>query len=100
MKKDLHPKYDECSVTCVCGNAFTTKSTLTKINVEVCGGCHPIYTGKHKIVDSTGRVERFEKRFGKKEKGKIRSKAQKMIEKSQKKIDAKNKIESEEKDSK
>lgn len=61
MKKDIHPKYDECAVKCVCGNTFTTKSTLKEINLEVCGLCHPVYTGKQKVVDSTGRVDRFKK---------------------------------------
>lgn len=92
MKKDLHPKYIECSVTCVCGNAFITRSTIATINVEVCGACHPTYTGKQKIVDSTGRVERFEQMFKKKEQGTLRTKTQKRAEKSKKKIDAKNNI--------
>jgi large subunit ribosomal protein L31 len=67
MKKDIHPKYQECTVKCVCGNTFTTKSTLTEINIEVCGACHPVYTGKQKVVDSTGRVDRFKKMMGKKQ---------------------------------
>jgi len=92
MKKDIHPKYEECSVKCVCGNAFVTKSTIATINVEVCGACHPVYTGKQKMVDSTGRVERFKKLAEKKEKS-IRSKATKREEKSKKKIEAKQKIE-------
>ncbi|MBW6440760.1 50S ribosomal protein L31 [Patescibacteria group bacterium] len=94
MKKDLHPKYDECSVTCVCGSTFMTRSTIKTINVEVCGACHPIYTGTQKIVDSTGRVERFEKLVNRKEAGTVRTKAQKRAEKSRKKIDAKNVMES------
>jgi large subunit ribosomal protein L31 len=61
MKKDIHPKYEECTVKCICGNTFVTKSTLKEINVEVCGACHPVYTGKQKVVDSTGRVDRFKK---------------------------------------
>lgn len=61
MKKDIHPKYQECAVKCICGNAFTTKSTLKEIKIEVCGQCHPVYTGKQKVVDSTGRVDRFKK---------------------------------------
>jgi large subunit ribosomal protein L31 len=93
MKKNIHPKYNECSVKCVCGNAFITKSALTEINVEVCGACHPVYTGKQKIVDSTGRVERFHKMINKKGSKVIRSKAEKRAKKSEKKIEAKSKIE-------
>ncbi|MCK4891989.1 MAG: 50S ribosomal protein L31 [Candidatus Pacebacteria bacterium] len=92
MKKNIHPKYNECNVKCVCGNAFTTKSTLTNISVEVCGACHPVYTGKQKIVDSTGRVERFQK-MAQKRSVKVRSKAEKRIKKSEKKIESKSKIE-------
>jgi large subunit ribosomal protein L31 len=67
MKKDIHPKYQECTVKCVCGNTFVTKSSLSDINVEICGACHPVYTGKQKIVDSTGRVDRFKKLLEKKQ---------------------------------
>jgi large subunit ribosomal protein L31 len=67
MKKDIHPKYQECTVTCICGNTFTTKSTLKEIHLEVCGSCHPVYTGKQKVVDSTGRVDRFKKIMEKKQ---------------------------------
>lgn len=67
MKKDIHPKYQECTVKCVCGNTFVTKSTLSEINIEICGACHPVYTGKQKIVDSTGRVDRFKKLLEKKQ---------------------------------
>lgn len=63
VKKEGHPKYNECPVHCACGNTFTTRSTLTKINVEICGACHPFYTGKQKFVDSEGRVERFQKKY-------------------------------------
>ncbi|MCK5490934.1 MAG: 50S ribosomal protein L31 [Candidatus Pacebacteria bacterium] len=92
MKKDIHPKYEECKVKCVCGNTFVTKSTIDVISVEVCGACHPVYTGKQKMVDSTGRVERFMK-MTKKKGGKIRSKTTKRDEKSKKKIEAKQNIE-------
>jgi large subunit ribosomal protein L31 len=67
MKKDIHPKYQECTVKCVCGNTFVTKSSLSNINIEICGACHPVYTGKQKIVDSTGRVDRFKKLLEKKQ---------------------------------
>ena len=63
MKKGIHPKYDTCSVTCACGNTFETRSTRPEMRVEVCSLCHPFYTGKQKLVDSGGRVDRFNKRF-------------------------------------
>jgi large subunit ribosomal protein L31 len=67
MKPDVHPEYTETSVTCSCGNQFTTRSTSTSgsIHADVCSQCHPFYTGKQKILDTGGRVARFEKRFGK-----------------------------------
>ncbi len=67
MKADIHPQYDVTTVTCTCGNSFTTRSTARggSIHVEVCSNCHPFYTGKQKILDTGGRVARFEKRFGK-----------------------------------
>jgi large subunit ribosomal protein L31 len=64
MKDDIHPKYVECSVTCACGNHFTTRATVEEIKVDICNVCHPFYTGKQKYVDTTGRVERFQKKFG------------------------------------
>jgi large subunit ribosomal protein L31 len=68
MKPDIHPTYVETQVTCNCGNEFSTRSTATagSIHVEVCSACHPFYTGKQKILDTGGRVAKFEKRFGKK----------------------------------
>lgn len=67
MKADTHPKYEEVAVSCSCGNAFTTRSTLNKdLNVEVCSACHPFYTGKQKILDSAGQVDKFKRRYGKK----------------------------------
>ena len=67
MKADIHPEYVVTQVTCSCGNEFTTRSTLTSgvLHAEVCSACHPFYTGKQKILDTGGRVARFEKRFGK-----------------------------------
>ena len=67
MKADIHPAYGETEVSCTCGNTFTTRSTAKDgvIHVEVCAACHPFYTGKQKILDVGGRVERFERRFGK-----------------------------------
>ena len=63
MKKDIHPKYVEATVTCGCGETFVTRSTQEKIAVEVCGKCHPFYTGKQKYVDSAGRIEKFQKKY-------------------------------------
>ncbi|HBZ29132.1 MAG TPA: 50S ribosomal protein L31 [Nitrosomonas nitrosa] len=66
MKADIHPDYQEITVTCSCGNVFNTKSTLNKpLHVEVCSACHPFYTGKQKIVDTAGRVEKFNRKYGK-----------------------------------
>lgn len=66
MKAGIHPEYKEVKVACSCGNQFTTRSTVAKseIHVEVCSECHPFYTGKQKIVDTAGRVERFNKKYG------------------------------------
>ena len=65
MKADIHPKYVECSVRCSCGNTFTTRSTIPELRVELCSECHPFYTGKQKLVDTGGRVERFQRRLEK-----------------------------------
>lgn len=64
MKKDLHPDYQECAVTCACGNTFKTRSTKKEIRVEICSQCHPFFTGKQKFIDSAGRVEKFKKKYG------------------------------------
>ena len=66
MKEGIHPNYYQATVTCKCGNTFVTGSTKAEIRVEVCSKCHPFYTGKQKLVDTGGRVERFNKRFGRK----------------------------------
>ena len=63
MKKGIHPEYGECRVTCACGNTFLTRSTKKEIRVEICSQCHPFFTGKQKLVDTAGRVERFKKRY-------------------------------------
>ena len=91
MKKNIHPKYDKCAVKCVCGNAFETRSVVSEINVEVCSACHPVYTGKKKIVDSTGRVDRFKKMIVQKKKT-IVSKKDKRALKSKKKAEEKSKV--------
>src|SRR5438034_7174831 len=63
MKDKIHPKYEESTVTCGCGNKFVTRSTKKAINVEICSACHPFFTGKMKFLDTTGRVEKFQKKF-------------------------------------
>jgi large subunit ribosomal protein L31 len=65
MKKGLHPEYHEVTVVCACGNTFQTRSTKKDLRVEICSSCHPFFTGKQKLVDSAGRVERFQKRYQK-----------------------------------
>lgn len=63
MKAGIHPQYfDDCKVTCICGNSFTTGATAPEIRVEICSSCHPFYTGEMKYVDTLGRVEKFQKR--------------------------------------
>jgi len=69
MKADIHPEYVECLVTCSCGNTFTTRSTVPELRVELCSECHPFYTGKQKLVDTGGRVERFQRRYAKSKQG-------------------------------
>ncbi len=65
MKNDIHPQYEEATVRCSCGNTFTTRSTKKELHVELCSQCHPFYTGKQKLVDSGGRVDRFKRRLEK-----------------------------------
>jgi large subunit ribosomal protein L31 len=69
MKPEIHPTYVETTVTCTCGNTFATRSTSKNgsIHAEVCNACHPFYTGKQKVLDTGGRISKFEKRFGKKD---------------------------------
>ncbi|MGH9182730.1 MAG: 50S ribosomal protein L31, partial [Acidimicrobiales bacterium] len=64
MKADIHPRYVEATVTCSCGNTFVTRSTKPELHPELCNECHPFFTGKQKLVDSGGRVERFQRRYG------------------------------------
>lgn len=63
MKEQIHPKYEVCEVICACGNTFKTRSTKEMIKVDICSNCHPFYTGKHKIIDTEGRVEKFKKKY-------------------------------------
>lgn len=66
MKADIHPDYNEINVTCSCGNSFVTRSTNGQdLHVDVCSACHPFYTGKQKIMDTAGRVDKFRKKYGK-----------------------------------
>jgi large subunit ribosomal protein L31 len=68
MRQDIHPKYNEVQVVCSCGNTFTTRSTIKKpvIHLDVCSGCHPFYTGKQKIMDTAGRIDKFQRKYGRK----------------------------------
>ena len=68
MKKDIHPNYMPTKVTCACGNAFVTRATTPEIRVETCSACHPFYTGRQRIIDTEGRVERFRQRYQRAEK--------------------------------
>ena len=63
MKKDIHPELHLVTAVCACGNSFQTRSTKDELRLELCNECHPFYTGKQKLVDSAGRVERFERRY-------------------------------------
>ena len=112
MRQDIHPEYLEIKATCSCGNVILIKSTLKEdISLDVCSACHPFYTGKQKLVDTAGRVERFEKRFGKKDKPKAKEKEELLAqpeaedadavkevakEKAQKKVEAVEEVESNE----
>jgi large subunit ribosomal protein L31 len=65
MKADIHPQYVVATVRCSCGNTFVTRSTKNELHTELCSECHPFYTGKQKLVDTGGRIDRFERRYGK-----------------------------------
>ena len=93
MRQGIHPEYTEIKATCSCGNIIVISSTLKEdINLDVCSSCHPFYTGKQKLVDTGGRVERFEKRFGKK--GKTENKKKEELQEP--KVDAVDKVKAEE----
>jgi len=70
MKKGIHPKYMDCTVTCGCGHSFQTRDTLSELRVEVCSSCHPFYSGKQRFVDSARRVDKFLKKYAKTESAK------------------------------
>jgi len=65
MKADIHPKYHQVKVHCACGNAWETRSTKEELRLEICSACHPFFTGKQKLIDTAGRVDRFNKRYAK-----------------------------------
>ncbi len=65
MKSDIHPKYFDCTVHCGCGNNFSTRATVKEMRIEICNACHPFYSGVHKFVDAAGRVDRYNKKYGK-----------------------------------
>lgn len=67
MKQGIHPQYYEVEVHCACGNSWKTRSTKKELRLEICSACHPLFTGKQKLVDSAGMVERFQRRYGKKQ---------------------------------
>jgi large subunit ribosomal protein L31 len=64
VKEGIHPKYNEVEARCACGNTFKTRSTKTELHLEICSACHPFFTGRQKLIDTEGRVERFNKKFG------------------------------------
>jgi large subunit ribosomal protein L31 len=76
MKTGIHPEYFETTVRCACGHEFETGSTVKEINIEICSKCHPFFTGKQKLVDSAGRVERFKRKYAKFNKGSADTKAE------------------------
>ena len=64
MKQGIHPKYEHSTITCACGNVIETRSTVKNLQVEICSACHPFFTGKQKLVDTAGRIERFNRKYG------------------------------------
>ncbi|HKY61416.1 MAG TPA: 50S ribosomal protein L31 [Gemmatimonadota bacterium] len=69
MKKEIHPEYVDARIVCACGNIIETRSTVAEIHVEICSNCHPFFTGKQKLVDTAGRVEKFRAKYGKRDGG-------------------------------
>ena len=69
MKEGIHPRYDKAVIVCACGSTIETRSTVPTIHVEICSACHPYFTGKQKLVDTAGRVERFQRKYGRKGSG-------------------------------
>lgn len=64
MREGIHPRYEKARVSCACGNTFETRSTVSEIRVDICSACHPFFTGKQKLLDTAGRVERFRRKYG------------------------------------
>jgi large subunit ribosomal protein L31 len=89
MREGIHPNYVEATVTCACGYTFKTRSTKPVIKLEICSNCHPFFTGKQKLIDSTGIVERFQKRFAKTEGKTVRKKAAPKVKAAPKKAKSK-----------
>ncbi len=75
MKTGIHPEYDLCKIHCSCGNEYVTRATVKEMRVELCSECHPFYTGRQKLVDTGGRVERFQRRYAKTQAAQAQSKA-------------------------
>lgn len=93
MKKSIHPEYHpQAVIKCACGNTITTGSTKAELNTEICSACHPFYTGKKKIIDTTGRVDRFKKRLEKAAAMQVTTKKDKKAAKKAKKVSAKKTI--------
>ncbi|MGM0533374.1 MAG: 50S ribosomal protein L31 [Campylobacterota bacterium] len=63
MKKDIHPHYEPCQVTCACGNSFEVKSNKPKLSIDICSACHPFFTGTEKVADTAGRIDKFKKKY-------------------------------------
>jgi large subunit ribosomal protein L31 len=73
LKKDIHPEYKVSTITCACGNTFQVRSTIGDINLEICSQCHPFFTGKQKLLDTAGRVEKFRRKYGEYSKDNVKS---------------------------
>ena len=87
MKKDIHPEYHIATVTCSCGNSFQTGSTKAEIRVELCSACHPFFTGKQKIIDTAGKVEKFKKRMEAKKDNLVSKKEKRLLKRKQRLIE-------------
>lgn len=87
MKSDIHPEYNIVTVTCACGNTFQTRSTSGDLRVEICSACHPFFTGRQKLVDSAGRVEKFMQKYGLSDKQKESKKSEASESKSEEKVE-------------
>ena len=75
MKEGIHPRYEKATIVCACGHVIETRSTVPTIHVEICSACHPFFTGKQKLVDTAGRVERFNRKYGRKSRPRSRRQA-------------------------